>query len=189
MTEPLTYTVLNTALGWIAVMASGKGLVATTLPQRSEEHALMALGRRIEDARQDRAAFEGLAQRLKTYFEGGRVEFADRLDLSSGTSFQRKVWETTRIIGYGETRSYLWIAKHMRRPRAARAVGQALGANPLPIIVPCHRVMASDGGLGGFSGGLGVKRMLLRLEGSLVRPGVPAGERIADRHGNSIKPL
>ena len=168
MTESLVYAVFSTPLGWIAAMASAKGLVAATLPQRSEEHALMALGQSVENVRQDNGAFEDLAARLKAYFEGRRVDFADKLDLSAGTSFQQRVWEATRRVPYGETRSYLWIAKQIKRPRAARAVGQALGANPLPIIVPCHRVIATDGGLGGFGGGLGVKRMLLRLEGASV---------------------
>jgi methylated-DNA-[protein]-cysteine S-methyltransferase len=166
MTEPLKYTVIGTHLGWIVAAASSRGLIATTLPQRSEAHALMALGREIEGARRDDGAFEELAARLKAYFEGERVEFPDRLDLGSGSSFQRRVWETTRLIAHGETRSYLWIAKRITKPRAARAVGQALGANPLPIIIPCHRVTASDGGLGGFSGGLDVKRTLLKLEGA-----------------------
>ena len=69
-----------------------------------------------------------------------------------------------RTIPYGETRSYGWVASHLGLPKAARAVGQALGRNPLPIIIPCHRVISSDGGLGGFGGGLGLKESLLRLE-------------------------
>jgi methylated-DNA-[protein]-cysteine S-methyltransferase len=166
MTETL-YAAISTPLGWISAIASDRGLLATTLPQRSESHALMALGRATEGTRRDDSAFEELAGRLRSYFEGKPVAFPDAIDISSGTSFQRQVWETARLIAYGETRTYLWIARQMEKPRAARAVGQALGANPLPIVVPCHRVTASDGGLGGFSGGLGVKRMLLRLEGAL----------------------
>jgi len=74
------------------------------------------------------------------------------------------VWQATRLIPYGETRSYLWVAVQIGKPGAARAVGQALGRNPLPVIVPCHRVIAADGGLGGFTGGLEMKRRLLELE-------------------------
>ena len=85
----------------------------------------------------------------------------DKLDLPP---FQREVWETTRLIPYGETRSYLWVAKQIKRPRAVRAVGQALSKNPLPIIVPCHRVVASDGRLGGFRRGVEMKRHLLWRE-------------------------
>ncbi|GAH65608.1 unnamed protein product, partial [marine sediment metagenome] len=94
--------------------------------------------------------------------------FPDRLDLSGATDFQRKVWETTRLIPYGETRSYAWVAEQIKQPRALRAVGQALGRNPLPIIVPCHRVVASNGKPGGFTGGIEVKKRLLHLEGAAV---------------------
>ena len=79
--------------------------------------------------------------------------------------FQREVWEATRLIAYGEARSYQWVAGQIKKPKATRAVGQALGSNPLPIIVPCHRVLASDGKLGGFTGGLDMKKNLLHLEG------------------------
>ncbi len=103
-------------------------------------------------------------KRLRAYFTGRKVEFPDTLDLSVATDFQREVWDATRLIPYGETRSYTWVAEQIKKPRAVRAVGQALGRNPLPVIVPCHRVLTSNGGLGGFSGGLEMKRFLLRLE-------------------------
>jgi methylated-DNA-[protein]-cysteine S-methyltransferase len=74
------------------------------------------------------------------------------------------VWEITRLIPYGETRSYAWVAEQIGQPRAVRAVGQALGKNPLPIIIPCHRVITSNGKLGGFGGGLEMKKRLLSLE-------------------------
>ena len=105
-------------------------------------------------------------ERLKTYFSGYKVTFPDKLDLSGATPFQRKVWEITTIIPYGETRSYAWVAEQMGKSGAARAVGQALGTNPLPIIIPCHRVIASDGKLCGFGGGVERKRYLLSLEAS-----------------------
>ena len=102
--------------------------------------------------------------RLKDYFNGNRVDFPDKLNLSGATPFQREVWQAARRIPYGETRSYAWVAGQMRKPEAARAVGQALGRNLLPVIIPCHRVIASNGGAGGFSGGLEMKRFLLNLE-------------------------
>ena len=101
---------------------------------------------------------------MRDYFRGGRQTFPDDLDLSEGTPFQQAVWRTARSIPYGETRSYGWIAAAIDRPRAARAVGQAMGSNPLAIIIPCHRVVAGDGGLGGFGGGLDIKRRLLLME-------------------------
>ena len=86
------------------------------------------------------------------------------IDWSRYTPFQKKVWEAVKTIPYGETRSYKWVAENIGNPRAARAVGQALKRNPLPGIIPCHRVIRSDGSLGGFSRGLKKKRDLLRAE-------------------------
>jgi len=106
-----------------------------------------------------------VARELQAYAEGRRVKWSVPVDLSEGTEFQRAVWQVLREIPYGETRSYAWVARRVGRPRAARAVGAACGANPVPVLVPCHRVVASDGSLGGFSGGLAWKRKLLRLEG------------------------
>ncbi|MDP6647629.1 MAG: MGMT family protein [Dehalococcoidales bacterium] len=105
-----------------------------------------------------------LNKRLTPYFTGVQVAFPDKFDLGTATLFQRRVWETTQLIPYGETRSYRWVAERMGQPAAARAVGQALAKNPLPIIIPCHRVVTNNGKLGGFSGGLEMKRYLLRLE-------------------------
>jgi len=108
--------------------------------------------------------FEDLVARLRTYFSGHKVSFPDQLDLSGATPFQRQVWEKTRLIPFGETRSYSWVAEQIKQPGAVRAVGQALGRNPLPIIIPCHRVITADGKPGGYTGGLEMKRFLLRLE-------------------------
>lgn len=104
-----------------------------------------------------------LAPKLKAYLAGKPVRF--RIKLSTGTSFQRKVWRAMLSIPRGQTRSYAWLAKKIGQPKAVRAVANACGANPVPIIVPCHRVIASDGSLGGFGGGLPMKKRLLKLEG------------------------
>jgi len=159
----LKYTAIDTEMGWIAVMSSEKGLVAATLPQRSVQHALMALGRDIGDAAEDPGSLKDITVRLQAYFQGEFIEFNDKID-PQGTQFQKQVWAVTRRIPYGQTQSYLWVAKEIKRPYSARAVGQALGANPLPIIVPCHRVLTSSGELGGFGGGVDMKRNLLQLE-------------------------
>ena len=87
--------------------------------------------------------------------------------LMEGTEFQRSVWREIEKIPFGKTKTYLEIAKAIGKPGASRAVGSACGANPLPLLVPCHRVLASNGGLGGFSGGLDIKKKLLRMEGVL----------------------
>ncbi len=100
---------------------------------------------------------------LKEYFEGRRREFSVELDIV-GSKFDVMVWSALRSIPYGEVRSYKWLAEQISHPNAYRAVGRALSRNPLPIFLPCHRVVRADGGLGGYSSGVDVKRFLLRLE-------------------------
>jgi O-6-methylguanine DNA methyltransferase len=100
---------------------------------------------------------------LTEYFEGKRKSFNVPLH-EHGTEFQKKVWQAAREIPAGDTQSYSWIASQQGKPKAIRAAGTALGANPLPIFTPCHRVLRSDGGLGGFSGGLHWKQALLQHE-------------------------
>jgi O-6-methylguanine DNA methyltransferase len=92
------------------------------------------------------------------------------LDLSSGTEFQRRVWDALRKIPSGQTKSYAQVAQSIGRPGAVRAVGQACGANPIPVVIPCHRVLAAGGKLGGFSSGLDWKRKLLTREGTIPEP-------------------
>jgi methylated-DNA-[protein]-cysteine S-methyltransferase len=106
-------------------------------------------------------------QELREYFAGRRRTFTVKLDLE-GTEFQRKAWQAMRKIPFGETISYGDQARKVGKPTAYRAVGSANGKNPIPIIVPCHRVLASDGSLGGYSLGLSMKRRLLALEGVSV---------------------
>lgn len=107
----------------------------------------------------------GVAQALEDYFHGNPASFA-ALDLDlKGTPFQLRVWQELRKIPYGETVSYQELARRLGKPKATRAVGQACGANPVPLIIPCHRVIAGDGSLGGYSSGLERKRWLLRHEG------------------------
>ncbi len=166
MTEPNTHCVFETKMGWVAVLASARGLLATTLPLPTSTRALAALGPGIPNSLPDTRSLSDLIRRLGDYFNGRRVDFPDALEPVGGTPFQKRVWEGTRLIPYGETRSYQWVARQIGHPAAARAAGQALGRNPWPIVVPCHRVIASDGGLGGFGGGLEMKRELLAMERS-----------------------
>ena len=106
---------------------------------------------------------------MKTYkILGTSIEFNDELDLSGTTPFQQRIWRVTRLIPYGEIRNYGWVAAQAGNPLASRAAGQALGRNPVPIVVPCHRVIASGGKLGGFSGGLDMKKRLLALESQTI---------------------
>ena len=166
MTGELKYITVNTNMGWVGILGSAEGLLRTTLPQHSAQEAHQLLGDSINGATQSPPLLEDLMERLRAYFGGYEAAFPDSLDLSGATSFQREVWGKTRLIPYGETRSYAWVAEQIRRPGAARAVGQALARNPLPVIIPCHRVLTIDGKLGGFSGGVEIKRQLLFLEAS-----------------------
>jgi len=118
---------------------------------------------------EDNQAFEEAQACLHHYFKGEAVDFRDlAVDLSTLTPFQREVLEMTSAIPYGQVETYTSLAVRLDRPGAVRAVGQALGRNPVPIIIPCHRVLRSNGSLGGFSGGLDWKRRLLELEGVLL---------------------
>ena len=168
MTRKLRYIIFNTNMGWVGILGSAKGLLRTTLPQHSAREARRLLGNGVNHAVRSHNLFDGLMERFRVYLSGDRISFPDELDLSGATPFQRKVWEITRLIPYGETRSYTWVAEQVNKPRAARAVGQALARNPLPIIIPCHRVVTIDGRLGGFSGGVETKSRLLHLEASTI---------------------
>jgi methylated-DNA-[protein]-cysteine S-methyltransferase len=168
MSGELKYFVFKTDMGWVGILASARGLLATTLPQPTAPAARQLL-EGINEATWSPHAFPDLVERLKEYYGGRKVAFPDKLDLTRATSFQHAAWTAAQSIPYGETRSYRWVAERIGKPQAARAVGQALGRNPLAIIVPCHRVVASDGGLGGFGGGLKIKRYLLWLEASNIR--------------------
>jgi methylated-DNA-[protein]-cysteine S-methyltransferase len=148
----------------MALLGSPAGLRGVSLPLPTEKAAVKALGSEAERAVMSTNFFPDLTKRFRDYFSGKNVAFPDKLDYNGFTSFQCKVWEVARLIPYGNTKNYGWIAHQIGNPGAARAVGQALGRNPFPVIVPCHRVLASDGSLGGFTGGSELKKRLLALE-------------------------
>ncbi len=118
------------------------------------------------------------ARELTLYFEGRLRRFTVPVDLSGqGTDFQRRVWRVLQGIPYGSVVSYACVASRVGMPRGARAVGGAVGRNPLPVIIPCHRVVGSEGRLTGFSSGLDLKVLLLELEGVLLSPQVRTSDR------------
>lgn len=161
----MEYDVLKVSRGWVAVLGSERGLARLALPHAASGEALLCVADAIEKgATKNPARFQELARRLDKYFLGEVISFTDELDFPEATPFQVSVWQAAREIGYGETKSYGWLAGKVGRPGGARAVGQALGKNPLPIIVPCHRVIGSGGELRGFSGGLDWKKELLKIE-------------------------
>lgn len=119
-----------------------------------------------DDWTEDKTQFEHVIAQLDDYFARKRTDF-DVTFLASGTPFQKRVWSELSKIGFGETRTYQQVADAIGSPTAVRAVASAIGRNPLSIIVPCHRVLGSNGKLTGFAGGVESKRMLLQLEGVL----------------------
>ena len=161
----LSFILFDTSLGWMGILSSPRGLKRVILPKESREEVLSQTkdcGYLTEDY--DFDSFGDLPQRLRRYLAGEPVDFSDRLDLAGTTRFQQNVWQIVRTVPYGQTKSYAWVAGRLGPGKLARAVGQALARNPLPIIIPCHRVISGDGSLGGFSDGVEMKKYLLRLE-------------------------
>lgn len=114
---------------------------------------------------------EQFRKQLREYFSGALQEFHQPVLFLSGTDFEKSVWLLLKEIPYGETRTYKWLADRAGSPKGSRAVGQALSRNPIPIILPCHRVIESDGSLGGYSGGSDIKRRLLDMEYYMLQKG------------------
>jgi len=158
------FHIVETSLGWVGLGFSERGLFATTLPLAERKTVEEQLRHRGATAPALPDEIGDWPERIRAYIDSGELISPDGLDLEQGTPFQRAVWQTLLEIPCGETRSYRWVAERIGRPRAARAVGQAMGANPLPLLLPCHRVVSSGGGLGGFGGGLALKTTLLRAE-------------------------
>jgi len=166
-----TSLIFSTPWGWMGISETSKGVDAIVLPKASKKAAEAAL-RTSSNVRLDTNAPWGLQEarrQLVEFLRGKRERFDFLLDLSQGTAFQRQVWRTLQRVPYGKLRSYRWVALRVGGRRYARAVGNAVGANPLPIVVPCHRIVSHDASLGGFSGGLPMKRKLLTLEGTLTQ--------------------
>lgn len=168
----MNYTCFESRFGWIGVAKSDRGIARVTFGASTDaavtdrllngSHGKRGLHPLIRNALDPELL--KAAELLTNYFNGVPVDFDVELDLAAGTPFQQRVWETALRIPYGQVESYGWIAGEIGKPNAVRAVGGAMGANPLAIIVPCHRVLRSDGGLGGYAGGLHWKRKLLAME-------------------------
>jgi methylated-DNA-[protein]-cysteine S-methyltransferase len=165
----LKYALLHTVLNPMLAVAGDAGLVRLELLPLAYQYHTHAFGVAKslgvdKPPAEDPDAFTDLREQLAEYFTGVRQDFDLPLD-PRGSVFQLAVWQQLRRIPFGKLRTYKQIAKAIRKPTATRAVGQATGQNPLPLLIPCHRVVGSDGGLVGFAGGLSVKAQLLRLEG------------------------
>ena len=158
----------ETEFGWVALLASDSGIRRSALPCDSPDDCVSDWGAETEGAVAAPSRFEGLRRRLVAYFDGRDENFADvPLDLDGAAEFHRRAWMACRTIPRGETRTYKWLARAAGSPKAARAAGQSMAKNPAPIIIPCHRVIGTDGGLRGFGSGktrLDLKRRLLDME-------------------------
>jgi methylated-DNA-[protein]-cysteine S-methyltransferase len=154
--------------GWIGLVASERGLRGLFLPRPAEADALADLRRYYPNAvaAADHPLLTEAQRQVTAYLAGELREFSVPVDLRGNTSFALSVWSATTRIGYGETRAYRWIADQIGGGGAGiyQAVGAALGSNPVPLIIPCHRVVGSDGSLHGYAGGLDMKQRLLSLE-------------------------
>jgi len=161
----------ETRLGWTGLAYSDSAIVLVERSRRGAADIEELVRRRLADVvSQERPRGdlgEAAARKLVEYHEGRQVVFDEPMDLSLVPPFTQRVLRATARIPYGEVRPYAWVAREVGKPRATRAVGQSLHINPLAPIIPCHRVIASDNTLGGYGGGLDMKRWLLKLEGYL----------------------
>ncbi len=153
-----------------ALVFSDKGLIALILPYSKEEEFQSEVLKVFSDILKQRVIElynkgEYLIQPLVDYFGGRKIKFDYVLDLKGFSEFERKVYGVVASMPHGELRSYKWVAEAIGKPNASRAVGNALAKNPIPIVIPCHRIVKSDGKRGGWSGKEGWKRKLLELEG------------------------
>ena len=148
-------------------MRGEMGVKRIILPHPTRRDVERNIAREFPDALQNDTELKTLTEVFNAYFKGGRVPANIPIDWSGNTEFSIKVWSAAQSIPWGEVRTYKWLSLYLRRPQAFRAVGNLLGKNPFPIVVPCHRVVRNDGTLGGFSAPEGVvlKRIMLEREG------------------------
>lgn len=170
MGDPHYFTTMPSPVGELTLVASDHGLRAILWP---DDDGRVPLPEQLEE-KPDLAVLVAARQQLAEYFSGDRTEFDLPLDVR-GTEFQRAAWQALAEIPYGSTASYAEQAARIGRPTAVRAVGAANGRNPLSIVLPCHRVVGSNGSLTGFAAGIDSKRMLLQMEGALGDPVLPLG--------------
>jgi methylated-DNA-[protein]-cysteine S-methyltransferase len=163
----IAYESHDTPLGPLLVAATDEGVVRVALPAERPDEVLDALARRVSPRvmRAPRQAVAQARRQLDEYFDGERRTFELPLDWRLTQGFRREVLRATAQIPFGETASYRDVATRAGRPAAVRAAGTALATNPLPIVVPCHRVLRTGGGLGNYLGGVEMKARLLELEG------------------------
>jgi methylated-DNA-[protein]-cysteine S-methyltransferase len=163
MNDTIYYRYLASPIGKLLLTSDGSALTGLHMTGLAQDSAPVP----EEPWKQDDRAFVTACDQLQAYFEGEAVSFELPLQLA-GTPFQRRVWQELCKIPFGRAISYAELARRVGNPQASRAVGGANGKNPIAVIVPCHRVIAADGGLGGYGGGLNRKRWLLEHEATVL---------------------
>ncbi len=163
---PLRHRIIETRAGFAGYVATDAGLRRVYLPEATREKTLRAICADFKETVADARLLSDFAQQLTRYFSGQPVDFDVPLDVGDTTPFRKKIWAACQKVRYGQTASYQDLAARAGNPRAARAVGTAMRQNPCPLVIPCHRIIATGGGLGGYSGSCGVefKRQLLEME-------------------------
>jgi methylated-DNA-[protein]-cysteine S-methyltransferase len=165
----ISYSPLDSPFGPLLAASTSSGLVRLAFPEESLDTVLEGLARRLSPRIVEASKpFELVRRELEDYFCGRRRDFELALDWSLIGAFGRRVLHVTSAIPYGGVLTYAEVAAEAGSPRGSRAAGNALGSNPIPIVIPCHRVLRSGGALGGYGGGLERKRYLLELEGALT---------------------
>jgi O-6-methylguanine DNA methyltransferase len=165
--EVYRYVYFKTQLGWIGIAATERGIRALILPQKERKMVTRALRKQIpKDAEIifDSYYFADIKDAFKQYFSKKEVTFDFPLDINRGNAFERKVWEITRSVPHGKVQTYKWIAERVGFPNAIKSVSSALRYNPLPIIIPCHRIVGSKYGIEYYSRGFEWRKKLLELE-------------------------
>jgi methylated-DNA-[protein]-cysteine S-methyltransferase len=161
----IAYTTTQTPVGSLLLAATEKGLIRVAYENEDHDAVLQTLARRVSPRiMRSTGRLDSTVRELEEYFAGRRREFDLPLDLSLSRGFRLAVQQILPAIGYGQTASYAQVAERAGNPRATRAVGTACATNPLPVVVPCHRVLRTDGTLGGYVGGAAAKSTLLELE-------------------------
>ena len=171
MGKLLRYCVFRTRWGWFGLYGSEKGLIRTCLPTSNKKNVPDHLLKRIDSPAEDSSFFQPLQEMIKSYFEGSYVDFRRiSVCLDGLTDFQKKVLLNLHTVKYGELTTYKDLASSSGKPTAFRAIGQVMARNPLPLIIPCHRVVRKDGLPGGFSaeGGVNMKKKMQALESATV---------------------
>ncbi|MGR3317893.1 MAG: methylated-DNA--[protein]-cysteine S-methyltransferase [Candidatus Anammoxibacter sp.] len=163
------YREFNSPIGNIKVVGTSKAICYVWIIQDSFSKFEKVVSSRFGSKPiKDRSALKEAEDAFQRYFDGTLKRFDLPLDISTGTQFQKRVWTVLKDIPFGQVRSYKWVAEKTGNPCACRAVGSANGKNPIPVIIPCHRVVRTNGNLGGFSSGIDIKKSLLRHEGAPV---------------------